>query len=257
VAQADEPVRVYVFAGQSNMVGAGTSTSELATMSPASMVGSSGVIFWGPFADFPMRWSSLQAPTEILQPRSHAGFGPEIGAGPLLGRKHPDSTIAIVKFAESGTSLARDWDPDRPGGHYRRMISRVRTAVRNLRSTRSAPVRLAGFFWMQGESDSELLEHADAYEDNLSALVREVRSDLKAPRLPFVVGRINDLRRDVQARYRYSDIVRRAQVDVARRLPDTYMVSTDGLQRSTDRIHFSSRGTLLLGRRFVGRSFPL
>src|SRR5918996_149534 len=129
----------------------------------------------------PLSWCPLKAPTEIVQPRLHQGFGPEIGAAQMLARMHPDSTIAIVKLARNGTSLYRDWDPARPGGLYGQMISRVRSAVADLRRTRPAEVRIAGFFWMQGESDSERLGPAEAYEANLGAFVRAVRKDLRAP----------------------------------------------------------------------------
>ncbi len=256
-ARADAPIRVYVFAGQSNMVGADASSSDLPAIAPGAAVPSSNVIFWGPISDFPTGWGPLQAPTEILQARTHQGFGPEIGAARLLSRRHPDSTIAIVKFASSGTSLYRDWDPDRPGGLYSQMISRVRTAVRNLRATRRAPVRFGGFFWMQGESDSERFIPAASYDDNLASFIRSVRDDLDAPRLPFVVGRVRDLRRDVRGRYEYSDVVRRAQAEVTRTVANAYLVSTDGLQRSAERVHFNSRGTFELGRRFVDPKFPL
>lgn len=254
LARAEEPIRVYVFAGQSNMVGKDAVASDLPRIAPSALAPSSGVIFWGPVADFPVSWGPLMAPTEIVQPTRHQGFGPEIGAGQVLAHRHPDSTIAIVKLAESGTSLDEDWDPERPAGLYRQMISRVRVAVADLKRTRTGPVHLAGFFWMQGEADSDHLKSAAAYETNLRAFVRAVRQDFDAPGLPFVLGRIGDLRRDNSSHFQYSQVVRRAQADVARNVPGTYMVSSDGLERAATRIHFSSRGTYELGRRFVERS---
>ncbi|HYZ93249.1 MAG TPA: sialate O-acetylesterase [Actinomycetota bacterium] len=257
LAHAEEPIRVYVFAGQSNMVGKDTSATDLARIAPKA-VPSSSVLFWGPVADFPTSWGPLTAPTEIVQPRWHQGFGPEMGAGPLLSRMHPDSTIAIVKFAASGTSLYRDWNPSRRGGLYDRLIARVREAVGTLRATREASVDLAGFFWMQGEADSERLRAASAYEGNLARFVRSVRRDLRAPSLPFVFGRITDLRRDSDVHFQYSHVVRRGQAGVARNVANTFMVSTDDLERArAQRIHFSSRGTYDLGRRFVKPAYPL
>lgn len=259
VAHAEEPIRVYVFAGQSNMVGKDTLATDLPRIAPSAMVPSPSVLFWGPIADFPTSWGPLRAPTEIVQPRTHQGFGPEIAAGPLLARMHPDSTTAIVKLAVSGTNLYRDWSPNRPYGLYAQMIERVRSAIANLRSTRpSAQVRLAGFFWMQGEADSDRLKQARSYGANLEAFVRAVRRDLRAPRLPFVFGRITDLRRESTAHFQYSDIVREGQGEVATKVANAYMVSTDALERSpAQRIHFSSRGTYELGRSFVRRSFGL
>lgn len=256
-AHATDPIRLYVFAGQSNMVGKDTLASELPLIAPTAAVAPSGVLFWGPVADFPTMWGPLKAPTEILQPRRHQGFGPEIGAAPLLARRHPGSTIAVVKFASSGTSLYRDWRPGVKGGLYEQMIARVRRAADQLHWTKDAPVRIAGFFWMQGESDSERLRAATAYETNLASFVRAVRRDLQTPNLPFVIGRITDLRRE-SSHFQYSDFVRRGQGNVVKSVPNAYLVSTDDLERSREaRVHFSSRGTFDLGRRFARDDFPL
>lgn len=255
-AHANDPIRLYVFAGQSNMVGTDTMASELALFAPAPTA-PGRVLFWGPVADYPSAWGPLKAPTEILQPRYHSGFGPEIGAAHELARRHAGTTIAIVKLATGGTSLYRDWSAVRRGGHYDSLIARVRRAADQLRQTRQAPVRIAGFFWMQGESDARFEQSATTYAGNLSAFIRAVRRDLAAPRLPFVIGRITDLRRENPGRFLYSDHVRRAQQDVARSDPRTFLVTTDDLERANTRIHFSSRGTYDLGRRFVRPAFPL
>lgn len=257
-AHATDPIRLYVFAGQSNMVGKDTLASELPLISPTAAVAPPGVLFWGPVADFPTMWGPLKAPTEIIQPRRHQGFGPEIGAAPLLAKRHPGSTIAVVKFASSGTSLYRDWRPGISGGLYERMIARIQRAAERLHGTKDAPVRIAGFFWMQGESDSERLREARAYEANLASFVRAVRRDLDSPSLPFVFGRITDLRHESRAHYQYSDVVRRGQGNVVKSVPNAYLVSTDDLERSpAAHVHFSSRGTFDLGRRFAKSDIPL
>lgn len=257
-AHATDPIRLYIFAGQSNMVGKDALSSDLPLIAPTAAIAPPGVLFWGPLADFPTTWGPLKAPTEIVQARKHQGFGPEISAAPLLARRHPGSTIAVVKFASSGTSLHRHWDPSSTEGLYGRLLNRVRRAVEQLKSTHNAPVRFSGFFWMQGESDSQLLRSANAYKDNLAGFVRAIRRDLDAPAMPFVIGRIADLRRDNPRQFRYSDVVRRGQREVTASVPNTYLVSTDGLERSTEaRIHFSSRGTYDLGRRFVRERFGL
>ncbi len=138
------------------------------------------------------------------------------------------------------------------------MIDRVRTAVAELRATRPAPVEISGFFWMQGGSDSERVRSAVSYRSNLTRFIRAVRRDLGAPKLPFVIGRISDLRHGSKTRFQYSHVVRKGQDAAADSIPAAYLVSTDGLERATEsRIHFSSRGTLELGRRFVKPSIPL
>jgi len=48
-------------------------------------------------------------------------------------------------------------------------------------------VELSGFVWFQGISDSESPSMADAYEQNLVNLIKDLRKEFKAPELPVVV----------------------------------------------------------------------
>src|SRR5947209_4737471 len=77
------PVQLYIFAGQSNMVGYSTESTKLPAADPTLSAPKSNVRFWGPVEDYAARWTTLQAPTEILQTASHSGFGPEISAAAL------------------------------------------------------------------------------------------------------------------------------------------------------------------------------
>jgi len=47
---------------------------------------------------------------------------------------------------------------------------------------------LAGLVWMQGIADSTSPAHTAAYEKNLANLIRDLRKDLNAPKLPVVVA---------------------------------------------------------------------
>lgn len=251
------PIRLYVFAGQSNMVGYSTIAAELAAVDPALTTPVRTVRFWGPVDDYANRWATLQAPTEIVQPAYHSGFGPEISAAPILAARHPRATIAFVKLARNGTNLNFDWDPQNIIGLYSRLIDRVLIAKRQLEMQTGSAVQVAGFFWMQGESDAMRKRPAETYATNLSRFITSVRSHLSAPNMPFVIGRIGNLKR-ISGLFRYSDTVRRSQEEVAATVPYTYIASTDGLHRDPGSpIHFSTRGTVDLGRRFVSRRFPL
>ena len=249
---ATRPVRVYVFAGQSNMVGASAITSELLTVAPGLLTPPRDVMFFGPDADRATRWGELPAMTEPTQPFYGPGFGPELSAAPRLAKLDPGSRVGIVKFARNGTSLHTDWNPDRRGGLYDGLLRRIRTAYRSARDLTSR-VKIAGVFWMQGEWDADTLANANAYADNLARFIGRLRADLRAPHLPVVIGRIRDVRR-VSVWRPYSDVVRTQQERVAIDDPDTYLVSTDGLPidpRSP--VHFDTRGTVGLGHLFARR----
>jgi carbohydrate esterase-like sialic acid-specific acetylesterase len=256
-AEASPPIQVYVFAGQSNMVGAAASAAELRQMKSAPIQPDEHVLFWGPTGDLQERWVPLQAPTELFQSLTHQGFGPEIGAAPLLARRHPDSTIAIFKVAQNATNLSVHWSPGNTRGRYRWMIERLRYAVAILRAETNRETEVAGFFWMQGESDSKTLPQARRYDELLTDFISAVRRDLASPGLPFVFGRIQDMRKTAPKLGRYSDVVREGQAEVARTVPGAFLVSTDGLERDAKSpIHFSTRGTLELGRLFASSLRP-
>jgi hypothetical protein len=161
-----------------------------------------------------------------------------------------------VKFARNGTSLHTDWNPDRRGALYDALLTRVRSAIRSLHDI-SGNVKIAGFFWMQGEWDADTLTNAKAYRANLARLIARLRADLRVPSLPVVAGRIRDVR-TVSLWRPFSDVVRQAQMSVAVTDPRTYLVSTDGLPidpRSP--VHFDTRGIVGLGELLVQRRFGL
>jgi hypothetical protein len=248
---------LYVFAGQSNMIDAVTSVKALASVDPA-LGKQPDVLFWGPTEDTAdKRWVPLAAPTEVKQAYSHEGFGPEIGAAPLLARRHRDTTVAIVKLSRSATSLAGDWSPRNPAGLYPKLLADVRTAKLRLERQTDRLVRVAGFFWLQGESDAQFLDMAQAYAKNLTAFIKAVRADLRAPQMPFVIGEIPELKEHYPA-FRYCSIVQAAQREVARGDARAFYVPTADLELSTSSpAHFSTRGIVDLGRRFVNPAFPL
>jgi hypothetical protein len=253
---AERTVRVYIFAGQSNMVGASAITSELGSLAPALLEPPDDVLFFGPDDDRPTHWGWLPSATEPTQSFYGPGFGPELSAARRLARLHPRSATAIVKLARNGTSLHTDWNPDRRGSLYEALLVRTRAALAALRPI-ADDVRIAGVFWMQGEWDAERLAYADAYGANLTRFIARLRADLRSPHLPVVIGRIRDVRR-VSLWRPYSHVVRREQQEVAVADPHSYLVSTDGLTidpRSP--VHFDTRGTIRLGELFVQRRFGL
>lgn len=88
------------------------------------------------------------------------------------------------------------------GGYYRQMIDHVKLVLADL--TRVVPeydakdgYELAGFVWFQGWNDmvdggtypkSGQPGRFDAYSEVMAHFIRDVRKDLAAPKLPFVIG---------------------------------------------------------------------
>jgi len=176
-------------------------------------------------------------------------FGPEITLARTLAREPDSERIAVIKVGFFGTNLAEDWRPGARAGNrlYERLLREVSHALALLDQEGRAPC-LAGFFWMQGETDANRLEHAEAYAANLASFVVSLRRDLKAPTLPFVLGRIGP---PPPRGYPYQNPVREAQVSLAANFEDVAWVDTDDLPRDTDGIHLLAPGVMELGIRWA------
>lgn len=78
------------------------------------------------------------------------------------------------------------------GSSYRNMMKEVEETFANYETVfpalKGKQLELAGFVWFQGFNDM-FGEHAPGeYEANMKLFISDVRKDLKAPNLPFVIG---------------------------------------------------------------------
>jgi len=125
-------------------------------------------------------------------------FGPELQFGHVVGEASRDQVL-LIKTAWGGKSLFRDFRPPSAGGvvgpYYVKMLAEVRAALADLKkdfpSYDGSPVELAGFIWYQGWNDGVNPKTAvPEYEQNLAHLIRDVRKELKAPKLPVIIGEL-------------------------------------------------------------------
>lgn len=76
------------------------------------------------------------------------------------------------------------------GSSYRKMLEEIRETLAGYEAMfpalKGKQLEIAGFVWFQGWNDQYGAEHE--YESNLAHFIRDVRKDLKAPKLPFVIG---------------------------------------------------------------------
>ena len=108
-ADESKPVKVFLFAGQSNMVGSDAHSERIDDypMFKGAGVPQDDVLF----ARLPEKDQSAPAAWGPLQPMD--AFGPEITFARMV-KAHDDSPIAIIKSAIGGTTAAFDWNPDAP-----------------------------------------------------------------------------------------------------------------------------------------------
>ncbi|HEY7313562.1 MAG TPA: DUF6797 domain-containing protein [Gemmataceae bacterium] len=125
-------------------------------------------------------------------------FGPELQFGHVIG-DHCGGQVLLIKTAWGGKSLYKDFRPPSSGGEvgpfYRKMIAEIGQALANLKKDfpkyDGRGYELAGFVWYQGWNDGVDSKNAvPEYEQNLVNLIKDVRKELKTPRLPFVIGEL-------------------------------------------------------------------
>lgn len=212
------PLKVFILAGQSNMEGqavtdlTGKDYNEgrgtLASLMADSV---KGAIFkhlkdadgkWAVREDVWVRYQRekqalLAGPLTCgfsIYGDSHH-FGPELQFGHVVGNALSNQVL-LIKTAWGGKSLGIDFRPPSSGGtvgpYYALMIAQIHEALANMKSDfpgyDGKGYELAGFVWWHGWNDFCDPKLVPEYETNLINLIHDVRKDLKAPKLPVVIG---------------------------------------------------------------------
>ena len=139
-------------------------------------------------------------------------IGPELGFGWVMGDAI-DAPVLIIKCAWGGKSLAVDFRPPSSGTppyslgakndvvvsnnpamlgkYYRETISLTKAALANIKELvpgSDGSYVLAGFGWHQGWNDRINEKFNAEYETNMINFICDIRKDLGAPNLPFVIA---------------------------------------------------------------------
>ena len=215
------PVKVFILAGQSNMEGqavadlAGKDYNEgRGTLAALMADPVKGPMFkhrksadgkWAVRDDVWVRYERERGPMlkgplsmgfAVYGDKHH--FGPELQFGHVVGDALPNQVL-LIKTAWGGKSLYKDFRPPSSGGevgpYYTKMITQVRAALADLKTDfpeyDGSGCELAGFVWYHGWNDGcEPKTAVPEYEANLVNLIKDVRRELNAPRLPVVIGEL-------------------------------------------------------------------
>jgi hypothetical protein len=226
-----EDLDIFLLIGQSNMAGRGD-------IEPQDKVSYPEVLCFNKEG----KWVPAVDPLHFDKPSAGVGLGRSFALQVL--KANPGRRIGLVPCAVGGSPV----DSWVPGGYHEQtkthpwdeMIARCHKALKD--------GRLAGILWHQGEADaSEKLAHA--YAGKLQNLLKRLRREFQAPKVPFVLGQIGFFA-DVPATEWMH------QVDAAHRaLPTSTAlcayVSSEGLVHKGDKVHFDSPSLRELGRRYA------
>ncbi len=228
---AGKKLRVYILAGQSNMVGYARKS-----LLERQVTDSRFKDFWAPYRDGDnwvkrddvfITFFKKRGPLSISY-GDRSSTGPELGFGRVLG-DHFNEPVLLIKTAWGGHSLyknfrspssmpdeealkavlekakikakAKNWDEptmekikESYGPSYRKMLAEVQRVLNEkdalFPALKGTTPEISGFFWFQGYNDQFGDNAPNAYESNMKHFIKDVRQDLKAPNMPFVIAGI-------------------------------------------------------------------
>ena len=181
-------MRIFIFAGQSNMEGADSSIADIENFPPFIGLEKArrDVLFSYCIGrenkSCSNGWVQLQSINNLVGPE--LSFAREI-------TQHIQAPIGIIKCAAGGTHLGGDWNPDAPEGFkmYPLTMDLIKSSLAEL-DRKQIPYRIEGIVWHQGENDMFNEDYMASYGDNLSNLLRRWRLDLASPDLRFYIGEL-------------------------------------------------------------------
>jgi len=209
-AFASDTVRVFILAGQSNMVGAGEVESN-----PSRNDGKGSLQWLAKNPSTKDTYSHLKTDTGAWVQRddvliwfldrkgplkpgygsNQKKIGPELGFGWVVGDAF-EEPVLLIKLAWGGKSLAEDFRPPSlegdTGPYYLEVIKKTKeilaTADQLFPELKGNFFELTGFGWHQGWNDRINQSFNDSYEKNMIQFIKDVRRELETPDLPFVIA---------------------------------------------------------------------
>ena len=188
---AGDDVRVFIFAGQRSMAGDGAHVAHIGDYPAfATLDELQHDVLYRYRLGGGLHTSTDWAP---LGPADYLGnFGPELSFGKTMHVSIGDP-VAIIKVTHSA-AVMRDWLPaptDASLPQYDDAIAFIQDALADLESRGRNPV-LEAVVWMPGEHDAWWTPFRVEYATNLQTLVTQMRDDLDAPDLKWIVPELPD-----------------------------------------------------------------
>lgn len=226
-ARAEKTVKVFVLAGQSNMEGK-ASNGLLESQATDARFKDFWADYrtgdkWTERDDVFVTFFGRHGPLTIGYGSPNA-TGPELAFGRVVG-EHCKDPVLLIKTAWGGHSLYKNFRPPSAGlpseealqaelanvqkkqpaatmdeikagygDSYRKMLAEVKRVLAEKDTLFPALAgytpEIAGFFWFQGFNDQFGDAAPAEYEANMKHFINDVRKDLGAPKMPFVIAGI-------------------------------------------------------------------
>lgn len=184
------------------------------------------------------RWQMMAEPVNYDRPVAGVGLAGAFAA--MWCMEHEDDKIGLIPCAEGGSSLA-DWSVEQT--LYQHAVSESRFAMQD--------TELVGILWHQGENDSFGGSYRTYYE-KLEVILTQLRKDLKAEKVPFIMGGLGDYlgKSGFGLNCTEYEMVNQELRRFASEQANTYFVTAAGLTSNPDGIHINAVSQRRFGIRY-------
>ena len=190
---------------------------------------------------------SAAEPLTLGEKGKTPGVGPGLAFGKAMAEANPQITIGLVPCAVGGTPLRR-WV--RGADLYSNAVARAQAAA--------TAGTIAGILWHQGEGDAGAKNNSDSYGERLTKMIADIRADLNAPNLPFVVGQIGEFNYNREGNpLPFARDVNETLAKIPKTVLKTGCALSKGLAHKGDQVHFNSEAQRELGRRYANEMLRL
>ena len=197
-----------------------------------------------------------------LQGELDGAFGPELGLAEKLSEMYPDEDFVIIKCAWGGTNLYEQWlspsSDGKTGKLYKQFVKFVNTSIDYLEG-KNYNVVIEAMCWMQGESDSFLVESAANYGEHLENFIEDIRKEFSGNASKNGIAFIDAYIADLPMFWVYGDDVNAGKYAVSKLSDNNFVIDTiaEGLvtdkepTEQPDIPHYDSMSQILLGHLFA------
>lgn len=187
-------------------------------------------------------------------------FGPELGLAEKLNEMYPNEMFFIIKCAWGGTNLYEQWlspsSKGKTGKEYKAFVAFVQNSIDYLIS-KDYDIKIEGMCWMQGESDSFMMETSSAYGEHLENFIKDIRKKFSKYAADDGIAFIDAYIAQNPAYWVYYEGVNQGKAKVAQlshlnSLVDTSELSCSNEPENTPDIpHYDSLSEIKLGHLFA------
>jgi len=237
---ANKPIDIYLCIGQSNMAG----------MSPIEDIDKGSFDNTLVFND-KNEWEQASCNTETLNKYSTVKkpHSQELGVSFGFAKKiesQAGNVIGIVANARSGTRMEwwqKGYEGENDNNLYEEAVKRTKAAL-----AANPNGVLKAILWHQGEGDNSS-PNKELYMERLKKLVDDLRTDLEAPKIPFIAGEVGKWKGRGRG---VNPVIRQ----ISDHISHAYWVSSDGLTSmniAKNNPHFGSADMRALGGRYADK----